>query len=244
MIEYDGYPWHDSESAMQNDPKKDFIAIKKGYKICRLRDYRLKINNKLHADIWTFVYDGQYKYFAELPIFLRKYIFEEANLLDINVVRDSSKIHIHYMDEQKRKSLIKENPSIEKYIDYEDTRNGNPNYIFTQSHKLSIYMRHPKYPGLKWSYTAHELFGKKGDPMPQAIKMCVKLLKMYPELEEQICTIGMDMREDTIIDKKCDVCGKLQHYKYTQLYYAEPGKKMCPKCLKKFRLKNLSSDNK
>lgn len=239
IIEYDGYPWHNFEIALKNDAIKDELAIKEGYRICRLRDKRLKNNLLLNADVWVFKYDYSYKFLEKLPLFLHEIIGDDALKLDINVVRDQKLIHVHYIEEGEKASLLSVNPEVMAYIDREDERNGNPAFVYTQSHKLLFYMLHPRYHKLKWTYSVHDLFEKKGDPVPQAIHMCVKVIDYYPELESEVVNIGMNMRENTLLHKKCDCCGKDILLRYTQLYYSRGNKKRCPNCLKTYRLGNL-----
>lgn len=239
MIEYDGYPWHNTKKAQSNDLLKDKIAIENGFKICRLRDKRLIFNKEISALIWEFEYDYAYKYFEKFPQFLYGIIGNDALKLNINVVRDSKEIHIFYIGERKKDSLISIVPDIIDFLDKEDKKNGNPEFIYTQSHKIRLYFRHPLYSGLKWNYSAHTLFQRHGQLMPQSIKMCVKIIEKYPELEKEVSEIGIKMTEKTLIKKKCDKCGKEIFLEYKQLYYSSSKRKLCSDCLKKNRVDNL-----
>lgn len=239
LIEYDGYPWHNEKRAQNNDVLKDEIAIRNGFRICRLRDKRLTPNKDIKALMWEFTYDYAYRYFEGFPEFLCRIIGNDALKLDFDVARDCKEIHIHYIEERKKDSLLSIMPEIVEFLDMDDNRNGNPEFVYTQSHKLRFYFRHPLYIGLKWNDSAHTLFSRKGGLMPQAIKMCVKIIEMYPELEDEVSEIGMGMREQTIIKKRCDECGEEILLKYTQLYYSKGKKKLCSECLKKYRLSNI-----
>lgn len=66
VIEYDGYPWHDSERARQNDARKDRICRDKKISVLRIRDSRLKKNRELTADIWEITYDERLHFLYDL----------------------------------------------------------------------------------------------------------------------------------------------------------------------------------
>ncbi len=239
LVEYDGYPWHDWQRHMKNDVIKDGVAIDNGYAICRLRDSRLADNTDLQASIWKFDFDSSYKYFGQLPSFLDSIIGGDAQKMDIDVTRDFSDIIANYIRIGKRESLATKNPEIAEYLDEDDERNGNPEFVFTQSHKIYFFLRHPIYKGLKWSDTAHNLYTRK-NIMPQAINMCAKIIDMFPDMEEQVCVIGQNMREDTVLTRKCDWCDEKVEYSYVQLYNSKGNLKLCPHCLKEYRKNNLA----
>lgn len=244
LVEYDGYPWHDWEKAKKNDVIKDRIAIGNGYKICRLRDSKLTDNRDLKATIWEFDFDYSYRYLKQLPFFLSSMIGSDSQKMDIDISRDFGDIYANYIRIGKNKSLLSENPAIAEYIDKDDERNGNPEFVFTRSRKIYFFLRHPVYRKLKWSDTAHDLFARK-NIMPQAINMCAKIIEMFPDMEEQVSAIGLDMRADTVLYRKCDRCNEIVQYSYVQLYYSKGNQKLCQRCLKQYRMNNLlnSKDN-
>lgn len=237
IIEYDGYPWHDSLEAQRNDAIKDRICQQHGIPIIRVRDKRLRNNPDLLADIWFFDYDWQLSYLEQFPQFLEKYIGITINNFDMNIGRDLKKIQDYYLSTEKENSLLMHMPQIYDYLDPDKT-NGNPEYIYTASRKIRFWLRHPQYTSLKWSMTANDLF-RKSEPYSQWIKMCIRLIEKYPELEEQVSSVGDKIRESTVFHLRCS-CGNVFEKNYAALMTR--GKvTMCAKCLKEFRLNNLSA---
>lgn len=239
LIEYDGYPWHNGKRSQINDAKKDKIAIKNNFRICRLRDERLIPNKKLSSVIWKYKYDYGYKYFQKCFDYLCRLIEVNVSEIDVDVRRDSKKIHIHYIEERKRESLLANVPEIVHFLDNEDERNGDPELLFVQSHKQRLFLRHPLYPEMRWSCSVHRLFQMKENIMPRSIRMCEKIIERYPELEEEVSKIGTNMSADTLIKKNCDKCGRETLFTYDQLYYARGKHKLCVTCLEKSRMNNL-----
>ena len=234
-IEYDGYPWHNTESARKNDVAKDAICEKLGIHILRIRDSRLKTNNKLTSEIWGFDYDDGLSFFSGLLQELIKFGIDTKEL-DIDVKRDVYKIQEFRRLGEKKKSLLNHMPELSSFIDTEDERNGNPELINVASHSIRLWLRDPEHPALKWSLTVHELF-QKTEPYAQRIKMCRKMLKRYPKLEEQIYTYGNEIRCNSTFKLRCS-CGNEFEKNYTALM--DKGKvELCPECICKFRLKNI-----
>ncbi len=234
IVEYDGYPWHNSKISRTNDIRKDEIAIRKGYKICRLRDRRLKENDELKAMLWIFDYDYEYRYFSKLPEFLRGIIGDGALKLDIDVDRDAAEIKNFSVKRDKDQSLLAAKPELRDYLDPDDDRNGDPAFVFTKTRKITFHLRHPEYKNLRWMMSAHELFRTK-DFMPRSIRMCVKLIDKFPDLEKEVSKIGKNMCEKTLIKKNCDHCGEEMELEYTQLYYTKRCKKFCRDCRKWYK---------
>lgn len=235
-IEYDGFPWHDSKRARENDAVKDVICKERNIRLLRIRDSRLAENKDLTADVWKFDYDDELNFLSELPERLVKYMGNDAACLDINIKRDLSEIKNFRVMSDKKRSLLVHMPELPQFIDESDERNGNPEYISTASHSIRFWLRDPEFPRLKWSLTVHELFDKK-EPYNQWIKMCRKMLKRYPEMAEQILEVGNNIREGTVFHMRC-ACGNTFEKNYVALM--EKGKvELCEKCLQKVRLKNL-----
>ncbi len=236
IIEYDGYPWHNSTKAMANDVIKDSICKKNGVHLLRLRDKRLNDNLNLTANIWNFDYDDKFTFLSDLHFVLEQYMGEDVKLLDIDVERDKGLIKSFQFRLNSQESLLSVVPSILEYIDETDSRNGNPAFVNNASHKIRFWFRHPQYPTLKWSMTAHRLFHKK-EPFNQWIKMCFKMLERYPELSEQIIAYGENINEQSVFNLTCH-CGN----EFSKNYAALMGKRtvtMCNDCLKAFRYHNL-----
>ena len=128
-------------------------------------------------------------------------------------------------------------PHISDYLD-PDEINGKPEYVYTASRKIRFWLRHPQYVSLKWSMTANDLF-RKSEPYSQRIKMCIKLIGKYPELEDQVSSVGNKIRESTVFYLRCS-CGNVFKKNYAALMTR--GKvTMCAECLKEFRLNNLTA---
>ncbi len=236
-IEYDGYPWHDSSKAVENDFKKDQICKRNKIVLFRIRDNRLKKNDKLNSIVWEFEYDYKLNFLKTLSEKLEPFLNNDAKKLDVDIERDYKKV-LHFKTQSiKDESLLAHMPILIDYIDYEDERNGNPQFITNASHTVRFWLRHPKYKNLKWSMTAHDLFRNK-QPFTQRIKMCLKLLNKYPELENQICKNGNNIRETSDFTLVC-TCGN----KFTKTYAALINKnnniKMCQTCLNEYRINNL-----
>ena len=193
-------------------------------------------NEELSSDIWRFEYDGRLNFLSELPARLRQYIGSAASALDVDICRDFKEIQVFQHKLDKSESLLAHMPQLNDFIDLDDKRNGNPEYVCTSSNKIRFWLRHPKYPTLKWSLTAHNLFHKQ-NPYTQWIKMSCKLIDKYPELENQVLLIGNEIREGSVFQLKC-ACGNT----FKKSYAALMGKTrvcMCSECLKAYRLKNL-----
>lgn len=236
IVEYDGYPWHNPSKAKNNDAIKDSICRKNRVPLLRLRDKRLDINPNLTADIWSFDYDGKFSFLSNLGCILEPYLGEEAKLLDIDVDRDKVLIRSFQFRLNSQESLLSVIPTISEYIDETDPRNGNPAFVNNASHKIRFWFRHPQYPKLKWSMTAHRLFHKK-EPFNQRIKMCFKMIERYPKLSNQIIAYGESINEQSIFTLTCH-CGN----EFSKNYAALMGKRtvtMCNDCLKSFRYNNL-----
>ena len=237
IIEYDGYPWHNKDIARRNDVLKDNICNKHKLKILRIRDSRLNDNKMLTSSIWYFKYDNSLIFLQKLNGILSDMLGTNINM-DINVTRDSKEIKIYQLKLDKEESLLSCIPDLYDYIDPDNEKNGKPEYVCNESHKIRFWLRHPIYKNLKWSITAHKLFQRKS-PYTQWINMCVKLISKYPELEEQAVKYGNNIREQSYFTLKCS-CGKF----FDKTYAALMGKSkvtMCSECLKKFRINNLKN---
>lgn len=240
VIEYDGYPWHNTCEARSYDVLKDNICINKGLNLIRLRDSRLNDNPQLKSHVHVFNYDEQFEFFKELPIALKPYTGECDRILDIDVKRDLKCLNRYAMKSENDKNLLQHMPYLSEYIDPYADKNGDPGYVTTATHKIRFWLRHPRYHRLKWSMSAHDLFARKC-PETGKIKMCVKVLDMYPELEEQVYEAAENIREETEFNLICS-CGATFHKKYSALI-ARNRKKvtMCKTCLKYSRIKNLTA---
>ena len=237
IIEYDGYPWHNSDIARRNDVLKDAICNKHKLKILRIRDSRLDNNKKLTSYIWSFKYDNNLTFLQGLNGILTDMLGTNINM-DINVSRDSKEIKIYQFKLDKEDSLLFCIPDLYDYIDPDNEKNGKPEYVCNESHEIRFWLRHPTYKNLKWSITAHKLFQRKS-PYTQWINMCVKLISKYPELEEQAVKYGNNIREQSCFTLKCS-CGNF----FDKTYAALMGKSkvtMCSECLKKYRINNLKN---
>lgn len=235
VIEYDGYPWHDTETQRKNDIIKDKICDKEGIKILRIRDKKLKVNNQLSADIWEI---DSVKCLEKLGTELKKYIGDDVDSLNIDLKRDIKNIEYYCRYENKNRKSIKDIiPDIDIYLDPDNENNGNSDLIRTESHKIRLALRHPFYKQLKWSITAHQLFRQK-HPFNGKIKMCIKVLGKFPELESQIVEKSKEINENTLFEMKCK-CGKTIEKKYTALVYSRDNIMRCPDCLKDYRVNNI-----
>lgn len=241
LVEYDGYPWHNTKAARKNDVIKDLICKKHNLTLLRIRDNRLADNPMLLSHVWIFDYDENFVFLQELGQKLSALLNINDLKLDVNVNRDFSKIKKFEFDLGKETSLLYYIPNIYDYIDPENDKNGKPEYIFSKSHSIRFWLRHPIHKNLKWSMTTHHLFVNK-EPYTQWIKMCLKMLKRYPELEEQICHYGNNIREESIFKLTCS-CGKIFEKSYASLM-GKSRVKMCNDCLTKFRLNNLRTSRK
>lgn len=192
VIEYDGYPWHNTPSAKRNDAQKDGLCRELGISIIRIRDSRLEANEALSADIFEIKYDDRLDFLRAFPHFLRKFIGTDANELDINVYRDFHKIKSFARTVETDHSLLSHMPQLSDFLDASKA-NGDPAFVSTASKKIRFWLRHPEHPSLKWSMTAYELF-KKQEPYTQRIKMCLKLIDKYPQLEEQASLLRNTIR--------------------------------------------------
>lgn len=237
IVEYDGYPWHDSDRARENDVRKDRICRDRKLFILRIRDSRLKVNEDLTADIWRIKYDEQLLFLGGLPDVLSKYTGDKMKLPDINIKRDFAGIKLFQEETEKRESLLEHMPQLKEFLD-SDQRNGDPEYVSNASHEIRFWLRHPQYTDLKWSMTAHDLF-RKQEPYTQWIKMCIKLMNRYPELEKQVSEAGNNIREGTKFELTC-FCGR----KFERCYAALMGKnkvKMCSECRNACRIQNFKA---
>lgn len=241
LIEYDGYPWHNTKESMKNDAIKDEIAKNNKYVMLRIRDERLNYNEKLTSHIWNFVYDYNLNFLKNLPKELNKLIGEKFELLDIDIKNDMRKIKSFQLETDKKDSLLACIPDINKYLDLNDKRNGKPEYVCNASHKIHFWFRHPQYNQLKWSMEAHSLF-RKQEPYTQWIKMCIKIIEKYPMLEVQASNYCNAIRENSEFLLECP-CGN----QFVKTYAALMNKgvvKLCPDCIRKLRLENLERSRK
>jgi len=238
VLEYDGYPWHNVSKNQRNDVLKDVICKNRGLKIIRLRDSRLEENLELQSVLHKFAYDEHFEFFKALPAVLEPYIGEDVKLLDIDVKRDIVKLNGFISKEEGKGNLLQHMPCLVEYIDDNEEKNNNPAYISVATHKIRLWLCHPKYPKLKWSLTAHDLFARE-IPETQKIQMCLKMLEKYPEIEEQIYSVSTSIREETVFTLTCN-CGA----SFTKNYAALIAKNrqrvsMCEECLKQSRLDNI-----
>ena len=240
VIEYDGYPWHNTPQSYKNDVEKDILCRQLGIDIIRIRDSRLENNENLTSDVWSFNYDRKFDFLKEFPEFLRKYIGDDADRINIDISADFSQIQAFRFSTEKKNSLLMHIPELKKYLD-NDKRNGNPQYVTTASRKIRFWLRDPEYPSIKWSVTAAQLF-KKTNPYTQKALLCINILKRYPELEEQVILCQKTINCKTEFELKCS-CGNM----FTKSYDSLMGKRkvyMCGKCLKEYRLNNLRNNRK
>ncbi len=234
LVEYDGYPWHNRAAARANDEKKDQIARSHNIPLLRLRDSRLEENPSLQASVWKFSYDEQLQFLSQLDTKLQ----ELAKLppLDIQVKRDFPEIRRFQFQLDREESLLAHMSELPAYLDPENDKNGKPDYVCNTSHKIRFWLRHPVYRDLKWTMSAHDLFRRK-DPFNQWIKMCIKVIEKYPDLESQVCVYGSGIREQSVFRLKCP-CGR----EFPKTYAALMGKGstlLCGSCLTQVRLRNL-----
>lgn len=239
VVEYDGYPWHNSTRSKENDALKDEICKKRGLTLIRLRDARLDDNPALQSIVHLFNYDDLFEFFKQLPEVLEPFLGDIVKKLDIDVVRDAKFLNQFAISEERKKSLLEHMPCLNDYLDLSVDINGNPAYVTTATNKIRFWLRHPIYPKLTWSMTAHELF-MRDIPETQWIKMCLKVLEKYPELEEQVFSFGNKIREESEFDLTCD-CGKHFTKKYSQIIGKNRKKvTMCERCVTKSRMENLA----
>lgn len=240
VIEFDGYPWHVSEEAQKNDAIKDNICEKLHVHILRIRDSRLIENKNLTATIWNVDYDIELNFLSALPQKIGECVKEEILPLDVNVKRDFRKITDFRSADKRKKSLLVHMPELSNFIDEDNVRNGNLEFVTYASHRILFWLRDPEYPLLKWSMTVHNLFQKQ-NPYTQWIKMCRKMLVRYPELERQIYNYGNDIRGNSMFRLKCS-CGKEFEKTYTALMYQKMPR-FCAECICKYRIKKQEDNS-
>ncbi len=144
VIEYDGYPWHNTSSAKENDSKKDEICKNQNLTLFRLRDDRLD-DIPLSSNIWKFTYDDNFSFLEKLDERLSEILKTDKIRLDIDVRRDLPQIRKFQFDLDKKGSLIACIPTLYEYLDPENDKNGKPEYVCTASRKIHFWLRHPKY---------------------------------------------------------------------------------------------------
>ena len=236
LIEYDGYPWHNRKTAMNNDSIKDALAQKHYKQLLRIRDKRLELNPNLPATLWFVEYDDGFSFLSQLGEKLNE-LFCITNIrLNIDVKRDFSKIRNFQFELEQKNSLLACIPNLYDCL-ADDDRNGKPEYVCNSSEKIRFWIRNPIHKELKWSMTAHRLFTKKS-PYTQWIKMCLKMIEKYPELKQQVVQYGDNIREQSIFELTCK-CGNT----FTKTYAQLMGKgiiEMCHTCLTEYRISNLT----
>ena len=236
VIEYDGYPWHNSSISKLNDALKDQIALKYNHRILRIRDSRLKNNTDLSAIIWSFKYDDNLSFLNNLPEVLKREFNINCKDIKINIKKDFDMIKLKQYNSFTNNSIDKIVPEIYDYIDDEIDINSEPKYVHTASHKIRFWFKHPQYEKLKWSKTAHDIYQSQ-TVFTQRVKMCIKMLSKYPELETQICTYGNNIHESSIFILTCK-CGNRFNKSYSALI-SKNKVTLCPSCLKQTRIDNL-----
>ena len=236
LIEYDGFPWHNTEQAMKNDAIKDNIALSNGKTIFRIRDKRMKANTALTSKIWFIDYDDSLTFLSGLSDKIKELTGIDINVPDINIKRDKKAIKAFKSEYNKNKSLLTCIPDLKSYLT-DDSRNGNPEHICASSKKVRFWLRDPEHKKLKWSMTSQQLFKTKS-PYTMRIRMCLRIMKRYPELEEQIIKYGESINSYSVFELICE-CGNKFIKTYRQLM--TKGKVvMCEDCLLKYRLSNIN----
>jgi len=235
LIEYDGFPWHNTESAVRNDVKKDKIAERNGKAIFRIRDKRMTVNPNLTAKLWLIDYDDGLTFLKHLDKKIKELTDIDINLPEINIKKDVKSIKKFKFEYDRQKSLLSCIPDLKDYL-AKDDRNGNPERVCVSSKKIRFWLCDPEHKDLKWSMTAQHLFKNKS-PYTQKIKMCLRIIDKYPELKEQIVKYGDDIKSESIFELTCE-CGNEFQKNYRQLMTR--GKTvMCEDCLLKYRISNI-----